>query len=95
MPFARKVVLHLLTGYRPELDGLVQQFMDDEVTFVGVVGVDASRVEDIIDELCVGDGSATYTMLTSSHVDESLSEAVVFAESLTGEFAGEVQVVEF
>ena len=73
----------------------MQQFIDAGVIFVGVVGVDASRVEDIIDELCVGDGSAPYSMLTSFHTDETVSQVVAFAQSLTGEFAGEVQVVEF
>ena len=95
MQFARKIVLHSLTGYRPELDGLVHQFINAGVIFVGVVGVDASRVEDIVDELCIHDGSVPYDMLTSFHENETLSEAVAFAQSLTGEFAGEVQVVEF
>jgi len=95
MPFLRKVVLHSLSGYRPELDALVQQFMADGVAYVGVVGVDASRIEDIIMELCVRDGSAPYTMLNSFHEHETLSEVVAFAQSLTGEFAGDVQVVEF
>jgi hypothetical protein len=68
--------------------------MRDGVVFVGVVGTDCELVEDIIDELCVGDGSNPYEMLTSSHPNQSLREAVVFANSLGLEFAGEVQVVE-
>jgi hypothetical protein len=95
MPFLRKIVLHSLAGYRPELDGLVQQFIVDGVIYVGVVGVDASRIEDIIMELCVGDGSAPYQMLNSFHENETLPEVVAFAQSLTGEYAGDVQVVEF
>ena len=95
MPFLRKVVLHSLSGYRPELDALVHKFMADGVTYVGVVGVDASRIKDIIMELCVGDGTAPYTMLNSFHEHETLPEVIAFAQSLIGEFAGEVQVVEF
>jgi len=95
MPFGRKIVLHSLSGYRPEFDLLVRQFIGDGVIFVAVVGIDASRIEDIIDELCVGDGSNPYSMLTSSHERETLSEAVSFSESLTLEFTGDVQVVEF
>jgi hypothetical protein len=68
--------------------------MQDGVTFVGVVGDDCAKVEDIIDDLCVGDGSSPYDMLTSSHPNESVEQAVSFARSLTLEFAGEVQVVE-
>ncbi len=95
MPYPRKVVLHSTSGYRPELDELVRDFIRDGVAFVAVVGVDASRVEDIVDELCVGDGSEPYEMLTSFHEDESLEEAVAFAESLSDEFGSSVQVVEF
>jgi len=95
MQFHRKIVLHSLSGYRPELDQLVQQFIDSGVIYVGVVGLDASRIEDIIMELCVGDGSAPYEMLNSFHEHETLAEVVDFARSLTADFAGEVQVVEF
>jgi hypothetical protein len=68
MPYLRKVVLHCPKGYRMELDALVEQFIVDGVAFVGVVGEDCSRVEDIIDELVVGDGSdQSRFILTSAH----------------------------
>jgi len=95
MAYAKKIVLHFRSGYRPELDKLIEEFKRDGVMFVGVVGEDASRVEDIIDELCVGDGSNPYEMLTSSHAGESLDQAVEFARSIGLEYAGEIQVVEF
>jgi hypothetical protein len=95
MPYSRKVVVHCPTGYHIGLDAMVEQFIAEGVAYVGVVGQDCSRVEDIIDELVVGDGSNPERfILTASHPDESLAEAVAFAESLTGEFAGAVQVVE-
>jgi hypothetical protein len=63
---------------------------------VGIVGADAAKLEDIVDELCVGDGTREpYFMLTASHPDEPLSEALALANVLTGEYAGPVQVVEF
>ena len=96
MPAIRKIVVHSLAGYRPEFDALVQGWMRDGVNYVGVVGVDAARLEDIVDELCVGDGtSEPYFMLTASHPGESLSEALALANMLTGEYAGPVQVIEF
>jgi phosphoheptose isomerase len=96
MEFARKIVLHSTKGYRPELDELIEKFKANGVIFVGVVGVDASRMEDIIDELCVGNGTGTpYEMLTSAHEGESVEEAMNFANQLTGEFSGESQLVEF
>jgi hypothetical protein len=96
MTAPRKIVLHSLHGYRPALSSLVNEWIQEGVQYVGVVGVDASRIEEIIDELCVGDGSAPYFMLTASHgPDEQLEDAVFLAEQLTDEFAGKVVVVEF
>jgi hypothetical protein len=94
MAFARKVVLNCPRGYEPKVDGLVEDFIRDGVVFVGVVGIDCERVEDIIDKLVVGDGSRDYDLLTSSHPGASLDDAIGFAKSLTGEFAGEVQLLE-
>jgi hypothetical protein len=95
MRYGRKIVLHCLSGYKPELDEMVEQFLRDGVVFVGVLGKDCSRVEDIIGELVVGDGNnETRFILTSFHEDESLDEAIDFAKSLSGEYAGEIQVVQ-
>jgi len=95
MPYLRKVVLHCPKGYRMELDALVEQFIADGVAYVGVVGEDCSRVEDIIDELVVGDGSdQSRFILTSAHPGESVEEALEYARSLYAEYSGEVQLVE-
>ena len=94
MAHAKKIVLHCPRGYEPRLASLVEEFIRDGVAFVGAVGPDCAKVEEIIDELVVGDGSREYHMLTSSHPGEALEEVVQFAESLTGDFRGEVQVVE-
>lgn len=92
----RKIVLHSLHGERPGLAALVADWIADSVHYVGVVGIDADRIENLIDDLCVGDGSASYFMLTAAHgPDESLEEAVFLAECLSDEFAGPVRVIEF
>lgn len=88
-------MLHSKSGYRPEMDALIERFIRDGVKFVGVVGGDCEKIEDIIDEMVVGDGSKENFILTSSHPGESLEEAIKFARSLSAEYAGEVQVVEF
>ncbi len=95
MRYKNKVVLHCPNGYKHELDGMVEDFIASGVSFVGVVGKDCSLVEDIIDELVVGDGSdeGRY-ILTSSHEGESVEDAIEFANSLTSEFEGESQLVE-
>ena len=95
MGYAKKIVLNSPRGYHEELDGLIEKFISDGVIFVGVVGVDCSRVEDIIDQLVVGDGThEERSLLTSSHPGESVEQALEFANSLTGGFAGEVQIVQ-
>jgi hypothetical protein len=90
----KKIVLHCPRGYQPQLDALVEEWMRDGVVFVGAVGKDCAKVEEIIDEICVGDGSNVNFMLTSSHPNESLADAIGFAEALMGEHAGPVEVVE-
>lgn len=95
MPHLAKVVLNCQTGMHDGLETLIQSFIRDGVTFVAVTGKDASLIEDVIDELCVGDGSEPYSMLTSSHPDDSLATVVAFAESLDLEFSGPVEVIEF
>jgi hypothetical protein len=54
----------------------VEEFIRDGVTFVAVAGGDASLIEDIIDEVCVGDGTRPFEMLPSSHPGESLVAVV-------------------
>jgi hypothetical protein len=63
MAFARKIGLNCPRGYDSQLDGLVEDFIRDGVVFVGVVGTDCERIEDIIDELVAGDGSRDYDLL--------------------------------
>lgn len=94
MAYGPKLVLHCRNGYQFRLDAMVEEFIKDGVKFVGVVGKDCSKVEDIIDQLVVGDGARDYDLLTSSHEGKSIDDAVQFARSLTGEFFGDVQVVE-
>jgi len=95
MPFVAKVVLHCPTGYHFTLDQLVEQFISDGVKFVGVVGHDCQRVEDIIDELVVGDGDdPDRFLLTSSHPGETVADVVEFARLLFVEDATEAQVIE-
>ncbi len=95
MSYESKVVLHSKSGYRPEMDALIESLIRDGVKFVGVVGDDCEKIEDIIDEMVVGEGNNDNFILTSSHPGESLEEAIEFARSLSLEYAGEVQVVEF
>jgi hypothetical protein len=95
MPYARKLVLHTPNGVPTNIEALARQFVDDGVAFVAAVGPDCEKVEEWIDEIAVANGSpATSFILTSSHPDESLEEAIELAKSLSGDYAGDVEVVE-
>jgi len=95
VPYLPKVVLHCTSGVPKGLGTLVETFIADGVKYVGVVGKEAALTEDIIDEYVVGDGSDdTRYILTASHENDTLEYALEFARSLTGEFEGEVQLVE-
>jgi hypothetical protein len=96
MAYQKKIVLHCPKGYRIELDSMVEDFIRDGVAYVGVVGQDCAKVEDIIDELLVGDGSdKNRFILTASHPGETIDDAVAFAKSFTDGLGGEeVQLVE-
>jgi len=94
MNYSQKLVLHCPVGYRMGLDALIEQFVADGVKFVGVVGQDCNLIEDIIDELVVGDGTdPTRFLLTSSHPGESIEDVVEFARYVSSAGDGEAQVV--
>lgn len=94
MSYARKIVLHCPCGPTMSLEYLIEDFIQDGVVFVGVVGPGCSRVENLIDDIVVDPDDRDCFMLTSSHPDESINDAIRFARSLTGEYEGEVQLVE-
>jgi hypothetical protein len=95
MAFARKVVLHTPNGLPKDMAEVAERLVEDGVAFVAAVGPDCEVVEEIVDETAVGDGSTDHPfILTSSHPNETLQEAIAFARQLTGEYAGDVQVVE-
>lgn len=84
MPHAPRIILHAPPWNSPSLEGFVEQCIRDEVVIVCVVGDDCQRVEDVIDELVVGDGSdRTRFLMTSSHPGASLEDVQEFAANYT------------
>jgi hypothetical protein len=62
------------------LDAFVEKCIRDKVSLISVVGEGAARIEDIIDELVVGNGSDyTRFITTSSHSKEPVGEVLEFA----------------
>ena len=94
LSYAQKVIIHSKSGANKALEALVEQFISDGVRFVAVAGKDCELIEDIIDEIVVGDGSDNMRfILTSSHPGESLEEVMQFARIVT-QGTGEPQLVE-
>ncbi len=90
----KKIVLYCPDGYQSQLDTLVEEWIRHRVVFVGVVGKDCEKVHDIIDELCVGDGSRVHDMLTSWHTGETVEDVIEQSYGLSGHQDGPVEVVE-
>jgi hypothetical protein len=93
--FRKKIVLNCPNGIPDSIDARLDQFVADGVNFVAVVGPACREIEDMVDDASIAAGSPDQNfILTSSHPDESVSEAIEFAERLTGEYEGPVQLVE-
>jgi len=90
MAYTARIVLVSRSGYRPALDDLVEAFIRDDVRVVAVTGVDCRLIEDIIDELVVGDGDDdSRHLLTTAHPDEPLEAVIDFAKCLNTEIGFE------
>jgi hypothetical protein len=84
MQYAQRIILHAPPRHSPKLQAFVEKCIQDKVVLVCVIGNDCARVEDVIDELVVGDGSDDSRFLnTTSHPNESIFEVRVFAEAWT------------
>ena len=77
MAFARKVLLHTPITDERLLDDFVEQCLGDRVEIVAVFGPSCARIEDLIDEIVVGDGSDDgRSLLTSSHPEQSIEDVM-------------------
>ena len=78
-PYAQRIILQAPPWNSPKLESFVEKCIRDGVILVCVVGDDCVRVEDVIDELAVGDGSDK----SRFDPDESLAEVHEFAKNWT------------
>jgi hypothetical protein len=79
MPYAAKIILHAPLAEPARLESFVEACLADRVALIAIVGDDADKVEDLIDEIVVGDGSdARRFIVTTSHRDEPLDEVLDF-----------------
>jgi tRNA A22 N-methylase len=94
MSYASRVVLRLPLSNENLLAAFVEQCLRDRVTLIAVMGEGAARIEDIIDELVVGDGANERRfVVTTSHANETLREVLEFAGFWNDERDRPVQIV--
>jgi hypothetical protein len=93
--YAPKIVLQLPLSNPDLLEPFVEACLRDEVVLIAIVGRNASRIDDIIDEIVVGDGSNPSRFITTSfHVGETVEEVLEFARCWDSERRQPVQLVK-
>jgi hypothetical protein len=96
MPYARKVILHTPLANPSKLDSFVEACLADGVVLIAVLGPDSDKVEDLIDELVVGDASdESRFVVTSSHRNESLDEVLDFVTCYDAGAGAQIEQVRF
>jgi hypothetical protein len=96
MTNTRAIVLQSPLSNPSNLPRFVEACLRDGVELIAVVGPECEALEDEIDCLIVGNGSDdTRFIMTSSHADETLEDAIAFARDwrLRDGSYGEAQVV--
>jgi hypothetical protein len=96
--YAPKIVLELPLSEQALLEPFVEACMRDLVRLIAIVGEDASKFDDLIDEIVVAkhvfEGAPECLIVTSFHVRETLEEVIEFAEEWEVDRGDPVQVVK-
>jgi hypothetical protein len=96
MPYARKIILHTPLADPAKLDSFVEACLAGGVALIAVIGPDSDKVEDLIDEIVVGDGSdESRFVVTSSHRDETLEEVLEFVSLFSAGPGARIEQVKF
>jgi hypothetical protein len=91
---AGKIILHSPVCDERLLDEFVEQCLRDRVSLIAVVGPGCARLEDLIDEIIVGDGSDPDRYIcTTSHPDEPLENVLNMLERWNLDRSDRVQEV--
>jgi hypothetical protein len=81
MGYAPKIVLQLPLSDPDLLPPFVEACIRDGVALIAIVGDGCGEIEEMIDELVVGDGSdkSRFSVSTTSHPGEAIEEVMEFA----------------
>ncbi len=94
MALAPKLILRSPVSDEARLADFVETCLRDEVSLLAIIGPGCSRLEDLIDEIVVGDGSDTNRFLcTTSHPDDDLDTVMNMAKHWEMEKNDPVQVI--
>lgn len=94
MQLAPKILLHSPPSDETLLADFVEQCLRDHVSLVAVIGEGCERIEDLIDEIVVGDGADSGRFLcTTSHPAEPLDDVLNMLEVWEAELGGAIQEV--
>lgn len=94
MTLASKLILHAPVSDERLLDDFVEECLRDKVSLLAIIGPGCSRLEDVIDEIVVGDGSdPTRFLCTSSHPDDDYDTVLNMARTWEMEKGARVEEV--
>jgi hypothetical protein len=95
MTYAPKLVLQLPISNPYLLEPFAEACIRDSVVLIAIVGEGASKIDDLIDELVVGDGSDRSRFInTTFHVNETVQEVMEFTRSWEEQQGNPVQLVK-
>jgi hypothetical protein len=91
MTYAPKIVLQLPLANPDSLEPFVEACLRDSVDLIAIVGEGASKMDDLIDEIVVGDASdQSRFLVTSFHEDETVEDVLEFARRWKKDHLGDI-----
>ena len=89
-----KIILHAPVSDEALLVDFVERCLRDGVSLIAILGPDSERLEDVIDDLVVGDGSIPGRFLvTMAQGDDPIDETMELVRSWDSELGGGVEDV--
>jgi hypothetical protein len=95
MTYASKLVLQLPMSNLDLLEPFVEACIRDGVVLIAIVGEGANKIDDLILELVVGDGSDRGRFInTTFHANETVEEVMEFARTWEDRQGQSLQLVK-
>lgn len=96
MPACPKYILHSPLSDRTRLEAFVERCLSENASLIAIFGTGCSELEDIIDELVVGDGKDSSRFIcTTSHPHETYDDVLAFVRNFEFEKGGRIKEARF